>query len=163
MNLENKAVKQGRIYILIAVVCFFSLLLLFGRFIPQEFHPAATTAMVTAILFWFAWLGMVVRDIIVGDKPDVYSEIDAGLLGPSTAGFFMAVTGLTIGVGQSGCSAWILIAVMVTGLLGFLWRDETNSYDYFAIPGMNIVRDTLAKNGLIVIGLLSIPAHFLNW
>lgn len=159
MLTSARFIRSGQVCILVAAICFIVLERLLGRhYVPREFHPAATTAMVTALLFWLVFWVMILWEIISGNE----SRMIPATAGIATGSFFIAIAGLLLGIGESGCSAWMFTAAMITGLLGILWWNETGWPGLVAVDS-DVVRQTLAKTGLVLFFVLAPLAHFLNW
>jgi len=159
---DRYAVGSGRLFIILMTASFILFERLFGHFIPKDFHPAATTAMGTAIVWWL--IALIVDRSRHGESPVTVT------VGMTTGCFFLSLAGLLIGIGESGCTAWMLTAPLITGSLGLLWWWVMDAYfglDRMSSPAHAIsIRNTriaLIKVALVIYLLLAPIAVKLNW
>lgn len=156
---ERRAIRIGQLSIVLAAICSILLERLWlGHTIPKDFHPAATAAVGTAIIGWIVWWIISLAEILNG------AESESGTsLGLTTGCFFLSTAGLLIGIGESGCSAWMLAATPITIALGILWWDVIYEYIFRLDASARNIRFALIKSGLVVLFLLAPLAAKFEW
>ncbi len=159
-----KPIRLGQLFIFICFASFVPLERLFEHLIPKEYHPAATIAMLTAVLWCIATL--IVASQTVADPP---TDVTVGM---TTGCFSLSTAGLLIGIGESGCSAWMLTAPLITGSLGLLWwwavdenfnLSQITGCPYHTLVAIRQVRMSLARSAIVAFFLLAPVAVYLKW
>src|SRR3990167_7214613 len=120
----RSAARWSPIIMILATITFIAAERLWLRHvIPQDFHPAATSAIITA-LGWclFIWISL---PFPLFPRTFPPTSLTVGM---TSGSFFLAIVGLLIGIGESGCSAWMLSATSITGLIGLFWAWSIREY-----------------------------------
>jgi hypothetical protein len=125
------------------------------RLHASDFHPAATTAMATAVFLLAVWFVTMIGEAL-GNRASP-SNICLGVL---TGSAYLAATGLMIGIGQSGCVAWMLTAPLATVGIAIIWHHATSHH--FTNPAWGfMIRYKLLMTALFVnVGLAYVSTIF---
>jgi len=156
-RLERRAVRVTQMAMAIAILLMVLLdRIWLGQAIPQDLHPAATTAMLMAIGTLISWYFISTWEVIILGREIPSAAFVAGI----SASFFLSLSGLLIGVGESGCSAWIVTAAAIAWGLRRTWREALQEWENW----WHRDAETPITNSMIAaLFLVGCIAHFLNW